>query len=166
VAWPLGAARAALYFVDQSGLMLREEVARPALEAHLVESRELLRQAASPELMSVTVHPVLAALAGRRLDAEMQVLPLDVDCEWPYTIRVWLEGEAFCAPGDLSWSALAESILSHWSPGTWGRVGIRRVTFIRPPPSSSPLYVLAVRARVLRRVSAGLHRITRILEAA
>jgi hypothetical protein len=166
IAWPLKEDLASVIFVEHSGLILREEVPLQALEAHLVESRELLRQGERPELMSVTVHPMLAALSGRRLDADLHQLPLEVDCDWPYTLRVWLEGEAFCAPGDLSWSALAESILSHWSPGTWGRVGVRRVRFIRPPPSPSALDGLAIRARVQRRVMLALRRLTRLLEAA
>lgn len=165
-AYPLGSARAAVYSLDSGNMVLREEIALVALEAHLVEARELLRRAEPPSLMSVTVHPSLAALAGRRLDSELPVLPVDVDCEWPFTMRVWLEGEAFCAPGDLSWTTLCEAILSHWPPGTWGRVGVRRVTFIRPPPFPSPLFTLAVRSRVLRRVAAGLRRLTRVLEAA
>jgi hypothetical protein len=165
-AWPLGDTRAALIFVDPAGNVLREEVARATLEPHLIESRELLRRAQPSALLSVTVHPELTALAGRRLDSDLPALPLDIDCEWPFTIRVWLEGESFCAPGDLPWSALAESILSRWPPGTWGRVGVRRVGFIRPPPSPSPLHVLAVRSRVLRRIAAGLRRLTRVLEAA
>ncbi len=165
-AWPFRDSGAALFFLDTSGLIMREEVAQATLEAHLFESRELLRRAEPPSLLSVTVHPTLAALAGRRLDCELPTLSMDVECEWPQTIRVWLDGEAFCGPGDLSWTSLAESVLSHWPPGTWGRVGVRRVTFIHPPPTFSPLYALAVRSRVLRRVGAGLDRLTRVLEAA
>lgn len=165
-AWPLSEHSVALYFLDPSGTVLREEVPRAALEPHLVESRELVRAARPSALLSVTVHPQLTALAGRRLDAELPVVPIEVQCDWPYTLRVWLDGEAFCAPGDLSWSALSEAILSHWPPGTWGRVGIRQVGFIRPPPQPSPLDVLALRSRVLRRITSGLRRLTRVLEAA
>ena len=165
-AFPLGEARAAVFSLDTGGLVLREEVARVTLEAHLTEARELLRRAEPPSLMSVTVHPTLATLSGRRLDAELPTLPVDVECEWPLTIRVWLDGEAFCGPGDLSWTSLAEAVLSHWPPGTWGRVGVQRVNFIRPPPTTSPLFTLAVRSRVLRRLAAGLGRLTRVLEAA
>lgn len=166
IAFPLGDTRAALYSQDTTGAILREEVPLATLEAHLIEARELLRRAAPPSILSVAVHPTLATLAGRRLDAELPSVPLDVDCEWPFTIRTWLDGEAFCAPGDLSWTALAEAILSHWPPGTWGRVGVRHVNFIRPPPTSSPLVTLAVRARVLRRLATALRRLTRVLEAA
>jgi hypothetical protein len=116
--------------------------------------------------MSVTVHPRLSALSGRRLDASLPPLPLDVECEWPFTTRVWLEGEPFCAPGDLGWSSLSEAVLSHWAPGTWGRVGVRNLSFITAPASASPLFRLAVRSRVLRRVATGLRRLTRLLEAA
>jgi hypothetical protein len=165
-AWPLASERAALYFVDANGTVLREEVAWAHLESHLVESRELLRLAARPSLLSVTVHPRLTALSGRRLDAELPPLPLDVESEWPFTIRVWLEGEPFCAPGDLGWTSLSEAVLSHWAPGTWGRVGVRSLSFITPPASSSPLFLLALRSRVLRRVAAGLRRLTRVMEAA
>jgi hypothetical protein len=165
-AWPLGDSRAAVIFTDARGALMREEVAQATLEAHLIESRELLRQADPPTLMSVTVHPRLSALAGRRLDTDLAVLPLEVECEYPWTTRVWLDGEAFCSPGDLSWSALGEAVLSRWPPGTWGRVGVRRVSFIRPPSTPSPLQVLAVRSRVLRRVAAALRRLTSVLEAA
>ncbi len=165
-AWPLGETRAAVYFLDPAGAVMREEVSRATLEAHLLESRELLRSGTRTSLLSVSVHPALTALAGRRLDAELQVLPLQVDCDWPFTLRVWLDGESFCAPGDLSWSALCEAILSRWPPGTWGRVGVRTVAFIRPPPSPSPLHSLAVRSRVLRRIATGLRRLMGVLEAA
>lgn len=166
IAFPLGDARAAVFSLDASGLVLREEVPRTTLEAHLTESRELLRCAEPPSLMSVTVHPTIASLSGRRLDAELPTLPVVVECEWPFTIRVWLDQEAFCGPGDLSWSSLAEAVLSHWPPGTWGRVAVRRVTFISSPPTPSPLHALAVRSRVLRRLAAGLSRLTRVMEAA
>jgi hypothetical protein len=165
-AWLLAESTAAVYFLDPEGAVLREEVRWASLEAHLVESRQLLRQAPRPTLLSVTVHPTLTALAGRRLDAELPALDLDVECEWPTTLRVWLDGEAFCAPGDLSWSTLAEAVLSHWPPGTWGRVGVRRVTFIGAPPANPALHVLAVRSRVLRRVAAGLRRLSRVMLAA
>jgi hypothetical protein len=165
-AWPLTQARATLYFTDPEGVVLREEVPQVSLESHLVESRALLAQGEQPALMSVTVHPTLAALAGRRLEAQLPALALDVECEWPFTLRVWLEGEAFCAPGDLGWTSLAEAVLSHWPPGTWGRVGVRRLSYIKAPSSNSPLYLLALRSRVLRRVAAGLTRLTRVLDAA
>ncbi len=165
-AWPAGEDRCAVYFLDAQGAVLREEVGLGALESHLVESRQLLRQAPRPALMSVTVHPRLATLAGRRLDAELPPLAVDVECEWPLTIRVWLDGEPFCSPGDLGWTSLAEAVLSHWPPGTWGRVGVRSLSFIDAPPSASPLFPLAVRSRVLRRVAAGLRRLSRALEAA
>ena len=163
-AWPLGEHAASVLFLDSSGQLLRDEVDRRDLEAWLIESRELLRSATPPTLMSVTVHPTLATLSGRRLDSSTQVLPLDVECH-PDGTWVWLEGEVFCGPRMLGWNALAEAALSHWPPGTTGRVGVRKVTFVDGLEPRSPLEILAVRSRVVRRLRVGLGRLHEVLAA-
>jgi hypothetical protein len=163
-AWPLGDHGASIIFLDSQGEVFRDEVDRRDLESWLVESRDLLRAGAPPTLMSVTVHPALAALAGRKMDSSTQVLPLDVECH-PDATLVWLDGEVFCGPRMLSWTALAEAVLSHWPPGTSGRVGVRRISFVDGLEPRSPLELLAVRSRVVRRLRVGLGRLNGVLAA-
>ncbi len=162
-AWPLPEARAAVIFIDAQGRLMRDEVDRSALEPWLVESRELLRSASPPTLMSVTVHPLLAALSGRRLDAT-NLVHVDVEAG-PRGLRVWLDSEVFCADSELSWTALTEAVLSHWPPGTTGRVGVRHLSFNVAGFVGEPLQILAVRSRVLRRLAVGLRRLTGALAA-
>jgi hypothetical protein len=164
--WPEGESKAALYYLDQLGTSFRETFDRFDLEPRLLEARALLSSSVQPTVLSVNVHPTLAALAGRRATLSVPDTELDVECNWPGTVRLWLDGEVFGGPGDLSLGALAEALLSRWPPGTWGNVRIRRLTFARRIDGASPLLALVVRSRVLRRLDVGLRRVARTLLAA
>jgi hypothetical protein len=164
-AFNLGADRVEIVYVDEGGRVLIEHADASQLEAVLREAREVVRAAVGAAL-SVTVSPTLAALAGRGAAQPQPQVLFDVDSDGPFTTRLWLDGEAYAGPGDLPWSAAAETAFSRWPAGTTGRVGISSVRFIDRGPRHSGLDALAVRARVLRRLSASLARIAAVLRAA
>lgn len=161
VALPDGDDAAAIFALDAHGQLFREQVPRHALEQTLQEYREILRNAGPPSLVSATVHPFLTSLDCRRPELHAPVV-LDVECTRAGD-RAWLEGELFGSGSHLSWSALAEAVLSHWPPGVWARVTAGRVF---APPGTNALVLLAARSRVLRRLQVHLRRIALSLRAA
>ncbi|MFT3709080.1 MAG: hypothetical protein QM817_15650 [Archangium sp.] len=161
VALPDGDDSAAIFALDAQGQLFREQVPRHALEQTLQEYREILRNAGPPSLVSATVHPFLTSLDCRRPELHAPVV-LDVECTKAGD-RAWLDGELFGSGSHLSWSALAEAVLSHWPPGVWARVIAGRVF---APPGTNALVLLAARSRVLRRLQVHLRRIALSLRAA
>ena len=160
-AFPDGDSRAAVFALDAAGTISREVVPLDLLEASLREMREVLRRATEPYLMAAAVHPLLTSLAGRRPDSP-PTLTLIAELT-AHGDRVSFDGEAFGAGTPLGWSALAEAVLSHWSPGTWAHVGVEQVV---APAGTPALALLAARSRVLRRLDTHLRRIMQHLRAA
>jgi hypothetical protein len=160
--WPKNDTHATLLAVDQAGLMFHELLEVDRLEITLQEMRALL----SPTSFSASVSPALEQLTGRRAPAEVPAVLVDVECDWPWRLTLSFEGERFGYGGTLPWVAAAETVLSRWPPGVEGRIGVRSITWRRQPTDMSPLHLLAIRSRVLRRLGAQLGRLARHMLAA
>ena len=161
VALPHGDAHAAVFALDAEGHLFRDEVPRDQLQLTLHDFREILKGRTPQALVSAAVHPLLTSLDGRRSQAhEPLVLELEL---LGAGARVRFGDEWFGTGADLSWSALAEAVLSQWAPGVWAPLSIIRVL---APAGTAPLTLLAARSRVIRRVETHLSRIARSLRAA
>ncbi len=105
-------------------------------------------------------------MGGRVSNDDIAPVDLSVEVDASGRTVVTLGDDRFGAGQALGWHALAETVFSHWPPRARGRVRIATITMARQSPDSSPLEVLAVRSRVLRRLSSHLASLARRLEAA
>lgn len=161
VALPENDESAALFALDSRGALFREVVPLTALQLTLQDYRALAGHLSPATLVSASVHPLLTSLDGRRTE---RFEPVQLELELSEKgARVRFCDEWFGRGCELNYSALAEAILSHWSPGVWAPLSLAKVI---APVGSPPLLLLAARSRVLRRVDSHLRRIARTLRAA
>lgn len=149
-------------YLDETGLIFREEVPLPNVEAHLSEAQRLLRAGTT------------CALAVRAADeAVMQALattgvpdvPLTIRGNLPFDLEVELDGERYGGKTKLSWAAAALATTAKWPLGTRGRIVVEALDITvgrgadeRPP---SGLERLVARALVLRKLDAHIRALTR-----
>lgn len=154
--------RAQALFVDAAGRLLLDAFASDRLSTWLEDTRALVERAGAS--FSPDLSPALAMLAGRLPPDDVAPIELVVRVGAGGHTEIELEEERFGAGSALGWRALAETVFSHWPPQQRGRI---RVTSIEHRGAAvSALEVLAVRARVLRRLSGHLASLARRLEAA
>lgn len=151
-------------FVDQAQALLVETLKQSEMSAWIADTRALLEKAGYA--LDLSISPSLEPLAGRvpSQDVEPVELAVEVDAEGRTTIT--LGDESFGANQPLGWRALAETVFSHWPPRVRGRVVVVSIASKRQAPGGTALESLALRARVLRRLSAHLDSLARHLEAA
>lgn len=159
-----GADTARAVFVDDAGMLFMEEIDRRSFDAWATNTRNLLSSIGAT--LSISLDPTIAAITGRRQALAAESLELEVQLDEAGHAVVIFEKERFGSTESLGWRALAETVFSRWPPRTRGRVDVRSITFARQTPDASPLEVLAVRSRVLRRLSSHVASLGRLLEAA
>lgn len=152
-------------FVDHTGALFVEELGRSWLQPWIADTKVLLEQHAGAAFQ-LTVSPALESMGGRVSNDDIAPVDLSVEVDASGRTVVTLGDDRFGAGQPLGWHALAETVFSHWPPRLRGRVRIATITMARQSPDSSPLEVLAVRSRVLRRLTSHLASLARRLEAA
>ena len=152
-------------FVDHTGHLFVEEFSRGWLQQWIADTKALVELHAGAGFQ-LSVSPSLESMAGRVSTEDISPVELSVDVDATGRTVVTLGDDRFGAGQLLGWHALAETVFSHWPPRVRGRVRIATITMARRSPDSSPLEVLAVRSRVLRRLSSHLASLARRLEAA
>lgn len=152
-------------FVDHTGHLFVEELSRGWLQPWIADTRALVEHHAGAGFQ-LSVSPSLESMAGRISNEDISPVELSVDVDATGRTVVTLGDDRFGAGQPLGWHALAETVFSHWPPRLRGRVRIATITMARQSSDQSPLEVLAVRSRVLRRLSSHLASLARRLEAA
>jgi hypothetical protein len=137
-----GPAHVYVYYLDASGSLFREKCERAALEAHLTEGQQLLRDAGA--VLSVTVSREVSALGGKQLWPNRPTATLSLTCRWPLSVH-FSDRE-----GALNWPAAAQTVLSHWPVGVQGRVKVGSLKV--DGPRVTPLTLLWLRAHALKRL--------------
>jgi len=158
-----GDAQVDAVYVDASGRVLLERLPRQGLEGWVHDTRALLE--ARKSALSLTVSPALGSLSGRRPVEDVAPLELGVVVH-PAGLTLTLGDDRFGYGAPLGYRALAEAVFSHWPPQQRGRVRLSAIEWTRQGADVSALDVLAVRARVMRRLFAQLASLGRSLEAA
>jgi hypothetical protein len=153
-------------FVDHTGHLFVEEFNRGWLQPWIADTRALLQQHHAGAGFQLSVSPSLESMAGRVSTEDIAPVELSVEIDDAHRTIVTLGDDRFGAGLPLGWRALAETVFSHWPPRVRGRVRIATITMSSQLPDASPLAVLAVRSRVLRRLSSHLASLARRLEAA
>jgi hypothetical protein len=159
---PLGDALALI--VDDQGRVLAEAFPRPSLEWWVADTRALLQQVGASVVLSVS--PALSTFARRLPDELVEPIAISVAAS-ARGLVVELHEERFGEGQPLGWRALAETVFSRWPPGLRGRLCVSSVV-VEPGQGvdTSALGLLAIRSRVLRRLSVHLGTLSRWLEAA
>ncbi len=152
-------------FVDHTGHLFVEEVSRGWLQPWIADTKALLEQQAGAGFQ-LSMSPSLESMGGRVSNDDIAPVELSVEVDARGRTVVTLGDDRFGAGQPLGWLALAETVFSHWPPRVRGRVRIPTIVMARQSPDSSPLEMLAVRSRVLRRLSSHLASLARRLEAA
>ncbi|MCA2978202.1 MAG: hypothetical protein INH41_30355 [Myxococcaceae bacterium] len=151
-------------FVDDTGLLFAEAFPRPNLEWWVADTRLLLEQVGAS--FSLSVGPELSSFTRRMPEERVEPVALIVTAT-PAGLVVDFGEERFGARQALGWRALAETIFSHWPPGIRGRIRVVAVHLEDGQETSgSPLGVLSLRSRALRRLWCHLGSLARRLEAA
>ncbi|MGC4120546.1 MAG: hypothetical protein QM765_39395 [Myxococcales bacterium] len=124
----LGKDHASVLYVDPQGWQLHEEVPLFGLEEYLSDTREVLRAAPAPMLMSVRYARELE-LGLNHFTARGSELRIELAVEGrlPYGLRVGCLGERFGSGTPLGWGAAAQAVLSAWPSGTEGLLCCRVV---------------------------------------
>ncbi len=151
-------------FVDDAGMLFMEELDRRSFDAWALNTRDLLASVGAT--LSVSLTPSIAAISGRRQAQSAETLELEVELDGSGHATVIFEHERFGSAESLGWRALAETVFSRWPPRTRGRVDVRQLRLASQAPDASPLEVLSIRSRVLRRLAGQVATLGRLLEAA
>jgi hypothetical protein len=152
-------------FVDHTGNLFVEEFSRNWIQPWIADTKALVEQQAGAGFQ-LSVSPSLESTASRVSIDGIAPVELSVEVDFAGHAVITLGDDRFGAGQSLGWRALAETVFSHWPPRVRGRVRIASITLARQSTDSSPLEVLAVRSRVLRRLSSHLASLARRLEAA
>jgi hypothetical protein len=164
----LDASTARALFVDHHGRLYSEVFSSAQLEWWVLDIRTLLDE--SNTSLSLAVAPPLASMQRRRPPASSEPVELLVKVAGP-RVTVALGDETFGGNEPLGFRALAEAVFSRWPVGARGHVRIAHIEGLdtlvsRQGTDHTALERLALRSRVLRRLSAHLASISRLLEAA
>lgn len=152
-------------FVDHTGALFVEELSRGWLQPWIADTRALLEQHAGAAFQ-LSVSPSLESMGGRVSIEDTAPVELAIEIDASNRTIVTLGDDRFGVGQPLGWHALAETVFSHWPPQVRGRVRVATISMARQPADGSPLEVLAVRSRVLRRLSSHLASLAHRLEAA
>ncbi len=160
----IGTTDALALFLDDGGRLFAESFVCTALERWVADTRLLLDGAGAS--FSLSVSPAISSFSRRLPDESVAPLELAVT-HTSRGIIVSLGDERFGAGQRLGWRALAETVFSYWPPGLRGRVRVSSVAVESSQGvDASALGLLAIRSRVLRRLTAHLGTLSRSLEAA
>ncbi|MBL8918654.1 MAG: hypothetical protein JNJ54_07340 [Myxococcaceae bacterium] len=149
-------------YLEETGLVFREEVPLVNVEAHVSEAQRLLR---AGDACALAVRAADEAVMQALQTTGVPDVALSISGNLPFDLEVELDGERYGGKSKLSWAAAALATTAKWPLGTRGRIVIEHLDITvgrgadeRPP---SGLERLVARALVLRRLDAHIRALTR-----